>query len=94
VYYPPLDVFEGMTGITLIPVPVEVFGRDPELDDEIAREVLGLGFAALFSPEAEQRIFIITHYDAGVRTANESATICVQPVESFCFHVQGFLRAK
>jgi hypothetical protein len=33
-------------------MPVKALGHDPELDDEITGEVLGLGFAALLSPKA------------------------------------------
>src|SRR5262249_45063985 len=42
-----------LPGIGLIPAPVQLFGRIAKLDDEIARQVLGLSFAALFPPEAE-----------------------------------------
>jgi hypothetical protein len=54
---------------------VKGLGRDPELDNEIAGEVLGLGFAALLSPEAEQRIFIMAHDNAGIRAADEGPAI-------------------
>src|SRR5260221_2169035 len=90
--HPSLNVPERVSGISLVPMPIKGLGHDPELDDEIAGEVLGLDFAALLPPEAEQRIFIIAHDDAGIRPADESATICVQAVKSFCFHVQRFLR--
>ncbi len=56
--HPSLNVPERVSGISLVPMPIKGLGHDPELDDEIAGEVLGLGFAALLSPEAEQRIFI------------------------------------
>ena len=48
---PPLDVRDDLTGISLVPTPVEVLGDEPELDDEVAREVLRLGLAALLPPE-------------------------------------------
>ncbi len=63
------------SGISLVPMPVKVLGRHPELNDEVAGEVLGLGFAALLLPKAEQRIFIIAHDDAGVRTADKVPAI-------------------
>jgi hypothetical protein len=50
--YAPLDVFERITGMALVPAPVKLLGRNPELDYEIAGQVLRLDFAALFSPEA------------------------------------------
>src|SRR5712672_2940944 len=40
-----------------------------------AGEVFRLGFAALFPPEAEQRVFIVTHDDAGIRTADKGPTV-------------------
>jgi hypothetical protein len=64
--YAPLDVFKRITGMALVPVPVKLLGRNPELDYEIAGQVLRLDFAALFSPEAEQRAIVIAHDDAGV----------------------------
>jgi hypothetical protein len=34
---PPLNVGDRLTGIPFVPVPIEGFGHDPELNDEIAR---------------------------------------------------------
>jgi hypothetical protein len=48
----PLDVFDGLAGIELVPAPIEVLGHHTELDDEVGGEVLRLDFAALFAPEA------------------------------------------
>jgi hypothetical protein len=33
----PLDVGDDLAGIGLIPAPVELFGREPELNDQVAR---------------------------------------------------------
>jgi hypothetical protein len=44
---------------------------NPELDDEIAGEVLGLDLAALFPPEANEGGLVIAHDDASIGTANE-----------------------
>jgi hypothetical protein len=33
---------------------IEVLGHEPELDDEVTGEVLRLGLAALFLPEAQE----------------------------------------
>ena len=49
--------------------PIERLGHDPELDDEIGGQVLGLDLAALFPPEAEQGGFVVAHDDAGVGAA-------------------------
>ena len=50
----PLDVGDDLTGIGLVPAPVQLLGRQPELDDEVAGEVLRLGLAALFPPQPDR----------------------------------------
>jgi hypothetical protein len=45
-----LHVGNDMPGIGLVPAPVELFRNGAELDDEVAREILGLRLAALFAP--------------------------------------------
>ena len=45
-----------------------------ELDDEVAGQVLGLGFAALLPPQAEQGRLIAAHDDPGIRAANDTNT--------------------
>src|SRR5882762_891238 len=65
--HPSLNVSERMSGISLVPMAVKGLGRDSELHNEIAGEVLRLGFAALLSPEAEQRIFIMGHDEDALR---------------------------
>jgi hypothetical protein len=45
-----LDILEGVTGIALEPLPIEGLGRRPELNDEVAREVLRLNLAPLLPP--------------------------------------------
>jgi hypothetical protein len=52
---PSLYVLEGPAGVALEPAPIEVLGRDPELDDEVAGEVLGFDFPPLFPPEPNER---------------------------------------
>jgi len=71
VLYLALDVRKYLSGIRLVPAPVQILGRYPKLDYEIAREVLWLKFAPLFPPEAEEGGFIIAHDDPGVGAANE-----------------------
>ena len=51
--YLPLHIRKDLTGIGLIPAPVQVLGRKAELDYEIAREILRLYFAALFTPKPD-----------------------------------------
>ena len=47
---PPLDVGQDLPGIGLVPASIKVFCREPKLDDEVARQVLRLGLAALLAP--------------------------------------------
>ena len=49
----PLHLRDHLAGIALIPVPIEVLGHAPELDDQIARQVLRLDLAALLAPEPQ-----------------------------------------
>ena len=73
--HPALDPGEDLSGVAFEPVPIEGFGHRPELDNEVAREVLRLDFAALFPPEAEQGGFVIAHDDPGVRAADEAPAV-------------------
>jgi hypothetical protein len=45
------------------PVAVEGFGDNPELDDEVAGEVLRLDLAVLLPPEPEQGGLVRAHAD-------------------------------
>ena len=36
----PLDIRNDLPGIGLVPAPIEILGREAELDDEIAGKVL------------------------------------------------------
>jgi hypothetical protein len=58
-------------------MPVEGFGHQAELDDEVAGQVLRLEFAPLFLPEAEQGAFVAAHDDPGVGPADERAAVLV-----------------
>ena len=55
----PLDILDGLAGVALVPVPVEVLGHGAELDDQVGREVLRLGLAALLAPQPEQGGFVV-----------------------------------
>jgi hypothetical protein len=65
-----LDVGDHLPGIDLVPAPIEVLGRKPELDHEIARQVLRFNLTALFAPEPDQGGFIVAHDDPSIRAAN------------------------
>jgi hypothetical protein len=62
-----LDIDDGLTGIGLVPTPVKLFGNGSELDDKVAREILGLGLTTFFSPQPKQGGLIVPHDDPGVR---------------------------
>ena len=75
-----LDVGDDLTGIGLVPAPVKVFGDDPELDDEVAGQVLRLDLAAFFPPQPQQGGLIVAHNDPRVRAADEvAASSRIQP---------------
>ena len=61
-----LDIAEDLAGIAFEPMPIEGLGDHPELDDEVAGEILRLDLAALFPPKAKQRGFVLAYDDAGV----------------------------
>jgi hypothetical protein len=71
----PLDVRDEVTGIRLVPAPVQILGGQAELDDEVTGEVLWFHLAAFFSPESKKRRLIAAHDDPGVRAADEAAAI-------------------
>ena len=56
-------------------LPIERLGHDPELDNEVAGQVLWLDFAALLPPEADKGGFVIAHDSPGVRAADEAPAV-------------------
>ena len=48
-----LNIPDHLPGIGLEPAPIEVLGDDPELDDEIAGQILGFNLAAFFAPKPQ-----------------------------------------
>ena len=80
-----LDVGDHLTGVALVPVPVEVLGHDPELDDQVAGEVLRLDLTAFLPPKPEQGGLVAAHDDPGVRASNERS------VDYCCFDFPGAL---
>ena len=73
--HPALDVCKDLAGIALKPLPIEGLSDHPELDDEVAREVLRLDLTALFPPQADQGSLVLAYDDARIRTAYERAPI-------------------
>jgi hypothetical protein len=74
-----LDVFNASAGVSLVPEPIKLFGRDPELDDEIVGEVLWFNLAPLFPPEPEQGGFIAAHDYTCIRSTDEGPSIFQVP---------------
>jgi hypothetical protein len=56
----PLDVFDFVAGIALVPMAVEGLCGDAELNGEIGRQILGRDLTALFAPEAADGAFVCT----------------------------------
>jgi len=66
-----LNVRKHMTGIGLIPAPVQLLRRQPQLDNEVAGQVLRLDLAPLLPPQSEQRRLVTTHNNTGIGTADK-----------------------
>jgi hypothetical protein len=66
----PLDVGERLTGISLVPASIEILSGQPELDDEIAREVFRLDLAPFFAPEPKEGAFVVAHNDPRIGAAD------------------------
>ncbi len=61
------------------------FSRFPELNDQIARQILRLGLTAFFLPKPEQLRFINAHDDPGVGPANKLAAVIPSARSQFRF---------
>jgi hypothetical protein len=70
-----LYVGQHLAGIGLIPAPIKLLGSDTELDNQIARQILGLDLAPLFPPKAKEGRLIVAHDDPGVRAAYKVAAV-------------------
>ena len=77
--YPPLDVFDRLSGISLKPLPIEALGHDAELDNEVTRQVVRFDLTALLLPKMEQSGLVVAHDDPGIRAANEMAAFRLAP---------------
>ena len=67
-----LDIRHHLAGVGLIPMPIEGLGHDPELDNEVPRQVLRLGLAPFLPPEPEEGGFVALHNDPGIRAADKA----------------------
>src|SRR5215472_5573924 len=71
-----LDVRDGLTRISFVPTPIEVFSYHPELDNEIARQIFRFDFPTFLLPQAHERRLIIAHDNAGIRSTDERTAKC------------------
>jgi hypothetical protein len=58
-----------------VPAAVEVLGRQPQLDDQDAREVDRRRFSPFFPPKMMEGLLVLAHDDPGVGAADELATV-------------------
>ena len=66
---PLLDISDDPPGIGLVPAPVKFLGGQTELHDQVAGQVLRLGFTAFLPPQSQQGSLVIAHDDPSVRAA-------------------------
>ena len=70
-----LDVGDTSAGVALVPGAIELLGRGAKLYDQIARQVVRLGFSPLLAPELDQGRLVSAHDDPRVRAADEGPAI-------------------
>src|SRR5262249_19868275 len=70
-----LHVSDLPAGVALVPGAIEFLSCPPELHDEVARQVLRLGLASFFAPQANQGGLVVAHDDPRVRAANERTAV-------------------
>src|SRR6516165_3036453 len=70
-----LNIGKNLSGIGVVPAPVQLLGRNTKLDNEIGGQVLRLDLATLLPPQPGQRPLISPHNDASVGSANEIAAM-------------------
>jgi hypothetical protein len=52
--------------VLFVPAAVEVLGRQPELDDQDAREIDRRSLSPLVLPKTMEGFLVVTHDDSGV----------------------------
>ena len=70
-----LNIRKNLTGVSLIPAPVQVLGRDPQLDNEVAGQVLGVDLAQFLPPEPKEGGLVTANDDTGVGAADEVTAV-------------------
>jgi hypothetical protein len=69
-----LHVPDLPAGVALVPGAIERLGCSPQLNDEVAREVLRLGLASLLPPKPNKGRLVAAHDGAGVRAADKRSS--------------------
>jgi hypothetical protein len=59
--YSALHVLDRVSGVALVPVAIEVFSHQAELDDEVGRQVLRPDLASLLLPQSDEGFFVLAH---------------------------------
>ena len=72
---PLLDGSDFLAGLSLDPAAVQIFGDEPQLDDQLTREVQTCLLTALLPPECEERLLVLAHDDPGIGAADEAPSI-------------------
>ena len=85
----PLDVRDDLTAIRLIPPPIKFLGNDPELDNEVAGQVLGLDLAALDSRRACDGV-CSERGRYPTRGLKEDFAVPLRPTGAFCRNERSF----
>jgi hypothetical protein len=72
---PTLYVLDGVTGVALIPTPVEVLGDRAKLDDQSIGEIFGLRLSPLLPPQMNEVSLVTAHDHPRIRTSDEASAI-------------------
>ncbi len=70
-----LHVLDVLPGAALEPATVQLLGHRAELNDQVLREIRRRQLAALFPPQPDEVFLIVAHDDAGIRSADEVASV-------------------
>jgi hypothetical protein len=84
--HPLLNICDRVAGVLLVPLSVESLGDRPELDYEVAGQILWLDLTPFLAPEPDEAKFIVAHDDPGVRTRDKRAAISLRLYPHVLFH--------
>jgi hypothetical protein len=66
-----LHIDDFLAAFGLVPAPIELFGRPPQLHNKVTRQVLGLGLTALLPPELQQGSLVGPHDNPSIGAADK-----------------------